>query len=135
MTPRRIHARTPLAGWFLAVLAFVAWPLAFLHDATTSHAVCPEHGEVVDVPEAHEAAEVEHDHGDGPRVGPGASGEGDHGHCPFVLLAQPKQAAGAYPHAVRPLFARVESGAVRAREARHASVPLLLLAPKQSPPV
>lgn len=107
------------------------WPAAFWHEASTVHAVCPEHGERLDV-----SAPAEHAHDEdesGPRWTAGAEAE-HHDTCPFVALAQPSS------HAPEARDAGVhlseERGACpAARCERRSSVPLLSLAPKHSPPV
>ena len=130
----RVCQRNPLAGLLTtlaAVLTLFAWPATRVHEATAEHAVCAEHGEVVDVGagDAHGPTSEE-----GERWRAQEEHEDEHGHCPFLLLGQP----GDGPREAQPPCSlRVE----RARatnpgsEVRLASVPLLCLAPKQSPPV
>jgi hypothetical protein len=131
----RRSARQQRLGWLLAALVLLIWPAAFLHEATTVHAVCPEHGERLDVAKSGAlpasvpaGPEEEGEHfGDGDETGA-------HEECPFVLLAQPTSAESHAPE-WRAELRETHAVDVRAAEQRHSSVPLLLLAPKQSPPV
>jgi len=110
----------------LVVLLGAMWPLAAWHEFTTTHAVCAEHGERLDV--AHGATSTPHD---GPVVADLESN--GHDQCPFAPLAQPAEDDGRAPRApvmaciVGPMF-------VRADAPRAPTFPLYLLAPKQSPP-
>jgi hypothetical protein len=118
-------------GWLLAVLATLVGPSALWHEATTVHAVCPDHGEILDaghdVPVS--AAPV-----DGPSWTQEESGEGAHEECAFVALSQPSSPTSAPPPAG--VFLQEAGGAdAPGSEVRFVSIPLLLLAPKQSPPV
>lgn len=127
--PTRLEQRL---GWLLVVLATLVWPSALLHEATTLHAVCPEHGELLDV-EAHDSTA----HGDeaaGLRlVAPGGE-DGGHELCPFVALGQPAAPSGEVPlRASR--FPGSAALAEAGSEHRFQSIPILCLAPKQSPPL
>lgn len=124
--------RRPDLGWVLSILALLVMPVASWHEATTVHEICAEHGEVLDV-----AAPLEHAE-DAEAAGPqwSASDEehGEHELCPFLQLGQPTSPPPETPlGAGRPVETAVATP--RVEHARHASVPLLCLAPKQSPPV
>lgn len=128
--PRRSRLASLLGG-LAALLTLIAWPATRVHEATTEHAVCAEHGEVIDLA----AADA---HGPPPEEGERWRARAEHGdeheHCPFLVLGQAGAAAGEG----RPASARlVEAarGKNPGSEVRLASVPLLCLAPKQSPPV
>jgi hypothetical protein len=119
-------------GWLLAALVLLVWPAASWHESTTVHAICPEHGERLDVASTDApsgaAPTDEHD-----AEGAGNGAEGAHEECPFVLLAQPTSSdCGAPQWRIEALEPRAHVASV-AHEA-HRSTPLLLLAPKQSPP-
>jgi len=135
--PIRARARrrgTRLAGvlvWLAAVVTLVAWPATRVHEATAEHAICAEHGEVVDVaagdahgpmPEEGERWHAQDEHGD------------EHGHCPFLVLGQPGDETREERPA-RSLSVAEARPTNPGSEVRLASVPLLCLAPKQSPPV
>jgi hypothetical protein len=115
----------------LATLVLLVWPAVSWHESTTVHAICPEHGERLDVTstDAPSGSADAHD-----ADGAGNDAEGAHEECPFVLLAQPTSSdCGAPQWRAEPLEVRTHVTSV-AHEA-HRSTPLLLLAPKQSPPV
>jgi hypothetical protein len=119
-------------GWLLVVLAALVWPSALLHDATTAHAVCPEHGELLDVG-AHDPSADEDPH-EGSRLAAAGESGGEHELCPFVTLGQP----AALPVDVPPGEGLVAEPVVLVRiggEQRFQSIPILCLAPKQSPPL
>lgn len=119
-----------LAALF-AVLVLGVWPAAFWHEATTVHEVCAEHGELVDV-SGLEGAPGE-GAGEEPLWGEPEEHEGEHEHCPFVTLGQPSSPAPA----VRDAGARLDEAVAALPQwsrARRVSVPILLQAPKQSPP-
>jgi hypothetical protein len=119
-------------GWLLVVLAAFVWPSVLLHEATTFHAVCPEHGELLDV----EFAPGGSDHGPdepGVRLSAAENEEGAHELCPFVVLGQPASPAQDVP--CGRILGEEPLGPVEiAREFRFQSIPILRLAPKQSPP-
>jgi hypothetical protein len=119
-------------GWALAILALLVLPVASWHEATTLHEVCPEHGETLDVtaPRGDHAPTTEGE----PCLSAAEGEHAEHELCPYVPLGQPSsQAPEARLAEVRLPETRHE--VARAHHARHASIPLLLLAPKQSPPV
>lgn len=122
----------PDLGWVLTILALLVLPVASWHDVTTLHEVCPEHGETLDVAVLPGAAEQPSD--EGPRWSAGEAGHGTHDVCPFVQLGQPSSPAPEVELArALPRPARVEAALAHCE--RHAPIPVLLLAPKQSPPV
>ncbi|NOT30776.1 MAG: hypothetical protein HOP15_10060 [Planctomycetes bacterium] len=120
-----------LAALFAALVLGV-WPAAFWHEATTVHEVCAKHGELVDVSGPEDAPSE--GAGEGPLWGEPEEHEGQHEHCPFVTLGQPSPPAPA----VRDVGVRLDEAAAvppQWSQARRGSVPILRLAPKQSPPV
>lgn len=119
---RRTRASTL---WLVALLVSV-WPLAVWHELTTMHAVCSEHGEVLDV-----ALRAEGEPEDGPRLIDLDYDE--HDPCAFASLAQPAGDGGGGPGV------RIEALVGRGQAAwpafvRAPAYPRYLLAPKQSPP-
>lgn len=124
--------RRPDLGWVLAILALLVLPVASWHEVTTVHEVCPEHGETLDVAAAPGAPAAPSD--EGPRWSPGDAGHGAHDVCPFVQLGQPSTPAPEVALApTRPCAPKAE--VAPAHRERHAPISVLLLAPKQSPPV
>lgn len=119
-------------GWLLVALAAFVWPSILLHEATTFHAICPEHGELLDVEFAH----ADSDHGPedpGVRLSAAESENDAHELCPFVVLGQP--ASPAYDVPCGRILGKEPLVPVEvAREFRFQSIPILSLAPKQSPP-
>jgi hypothetical protein len=149
--------RTRRTGGLALALCFLVSQLAgFLHLATERHEVCADHGELVHAgpeagghahaPEAggraHTAVSAAdpHDHASAPggergpllEGGAGAS-TGAHAHCGLLPVLDPRQrppeASSAEPAPL--VFTALQVGGPRPA---HASVPLLLRAPKQSPP-
>jgi hypothetical protein len=119
-----------LAALF-AVLAVSVWPAAFWHEATTVHVVCAEHGELVDVP-APGCASNESDEL-GADLDAQAPEEHGHDHCPFVTLGQPSEPAPV-ARAAGVRLVEVAGVCPPGGQTRRVSVPILLQAPKQSPP-
>jgi hypothetical protein len=123
-------------GALALVLAFLASQLAgLLHLALERHEVCAAHGELVHAA-AGDAEPGRERRADDPR-GLGLSGApepGEHNHCGVLPAIQPKHPTVASSPSPVPapavLVARVALPAWNARS----SVPLLLLAPKHSPP-
>lgn len=121
----RKHPRA-LVLWLVALLVSV-WPLAAWHELTTTHAVCAEHGEVLDVAQGGEG-ELE----DGPRLVELDFDE--HDPCAFAPLAQPAGGAGGAPRLqAGPQLVRCE--VARTEPPRPEAFPRYLLAPKHSPPI
>lgn len=115
---------------FAALLAVCAWPATRIHEATVQHAVCAEHGELVDVAEESHSR----DPGEGERWASAGPDEEVHEHCPFLALGQPGDPISGAPIRGARLVAAARSLPPSSVEG-FASVPLLCLAPKQSPPV
>lgn len=111
--------------WLCALLGSV-WPLHAWHGLTTVHAVCAEHGELLDLPLA-----AEHEPEDGLRLN-GLEGE-EHDACAFAPLAQPAGDGSPRPCLERVLVP-VPLDARGPETPRAPTVPRYLLAPKQSPP-
>jgi len=120
-------------GWLFAGLSLFAWQAGAWHDATTVHRVCAEHGEVLDAG-ARASAERSHpeERPQGPAWSAGLERE-EHAACPLVVLGQPASTA---PEPVAGAGRPCQPGPapLRGIETPRSSIPLLLLAPKQSPP-
>jgi len=105
---------------------------SFLHHSTERHEVCEEHGELVHGPGVETDAEEPAEEGPLARRSEGAGTE--HGHCQLTLALRTEVAhvGAAGPSPIAPPVALSthvgESAALR-------GVPLILEAPKQSPPV
>lgn len=118
-------------AWLLIGLALVVWPAALLHEATTLHEICPEHGEILDV--AKSSPVPDETHGGEPGWTSSGQTDGHHELCPFLTLGQPSSPLPQVRvSGVRLLETAIVSSGVR--EARILSIPILLLAPKHSPP-
>jgi hypothetical protein len=123
---REVGRRRWLGRLLLGLLCFV-WPLSRWHELTTTHEVCAEHGEVLDV-----GSSLEQELGDEPILV--ERDESDHDPCAFAPLAQPNEAGGGAPRIVaEPVL--VGLGAGRPETPRAEIFPRYLLAPKQSPPI
>ena len=126
------------------VLTFLLTQLAgVLHLATERHAVCEDHGELVhgDAVHAHTdgalaAAEPteEGEHGSRPTL-ESVDAPGEHAHCDQLPAAQPKQRAGPDLASAIDWPAPVASALPPSARCGWRPVPLLLQAPKLSPPV
>ena len=123
-----LRVASSLAAVGLALLASLA---GRLHEVLEPHAICVEHGDVVELagaPEVHDDA-----HDGGPRWSRLQADRRDHEHCPFAALGR-----GRALHAVCAPSVSIGTGYSLERprpsvEVRQ-SVPLLSLAPKHSPP-
>ena len=122
-------------GALTLVFAFLLAQLAgFVHLAFEQHAVCAEHGELLHVADSGALpAQETSEHPVGPVANGDAEGS-EHGHCGVLPAVQQKHkpAAGPLAHSFAP--AALVLYAPSSSEVAHAAVPLLLLAPKQSPP-
>lgn len=135
------HApRAPLA-WLVRVLSLAlltltasAQVLPALHQLTTRHVVCAEHGELTHVSGAEIEASSE-PRGVDPTLRAAATVEDEHEHCAVPALgSSPALAPGDGASACLTLDAsapRVGAGSPRAES----SLPLLAVAPKLAPPV
>ena len=133
-----LKRRAP-AAWLRLLVGFLLlqlvgaqlWPA--LHHALFTHAVCAEHGELVHVT-AHE------DHGsgaptDGTSIGPLNAGDDDaHDHCQLPPGTHESAAKPSDPALLGPATAAAEVPALAQGDELVCSIPLLALAPKQSPP-
>ncbi|HCF58161.1 MAG TPA: hypothetical protein DFS52_09230 [Myxococcales bacterium] len=103
------------------------------HSLKTTHAFCPEHGEVVDLELGAAALVASEDQGPRLDAGPRVSHHHDHDHCLAALFVRAATAPAAVdldglaPPA--PLSRRWE-----AFQGHPSAIPLLHLAPKSSPP-
>jgi hypothetical protein len=118
----------------LLSLALVAAELETVaHGLKTTHAFCPEHGEVVDVELGAVAPVASEDVGRRLEAGPTVSHHHDHDHCMAALFV--RAATAPVPAALgnlappAPLIRRWA-----ASQGHPPAIPLLHLAPKSSPP-
>ncbi|MEQ1892926.1 MAG: hypothetical protein ABL998_10315 [Planctomycetota bacterium] len=117
-------------AWILVGFLCLVWPLASWHELTTSHEVCAEHGELLDVGSGAQAPDEADE--DGPRYLAGS--DETHDPCQFAPLAQP--ATGSLREPVFAQVRAVEFVVSSPLEAPRApGFPRYLLAPKQSPPI
>jgi hypothetical protein len=141
----KINARSRLVRALLlsALLLFGALAQT-VHESTVVHAICPEHGEILDVGPRVDAsvAVAAHEHATGAHAtargedGPRAQSSGaqaGHDECLFATLLKADSVTwiGAPSHPV-PLAREARDEAVDA--ARVAAIPTLSFAPKHSPP-
>jgi hypothetical protein len=114
---------------------------AFLHFFTVGHSACPEHGELVHAALGHPATAASSLDSPG-RVkggtierGPESDAAHEHDHC-MICSQRREHATLQRAPVVVPPHLGAELGLARDGSARiHSSVPLYLLAPKNSPPV
>jgi hypothetical protein len=105
------------------------------HEAFVPHRICAEHGEIVEVSGSiaprHQAAESS---AHTPRISDSKSRETSHEHCGLAWFGRIQellvdaQLAASLPPSQPQVSAPCEAACA------HTSVPLLMLAPKQSPP-
>jgi hypothetical protein len=123
-------------GALALVWAFLASQMAgFLHLALERHEVCADHGELVHA--AGDDAGPARERAAGEPSGAqlyGAAERGEHGHCGVLPAIQPKHLAVASSMPALPGPAALAAQVVCAPWNARSSVPLLLLAPKHSPP-
>jgi hypothetical protein len=123
----------------LCALFAVAQLASFAHEALNSHVVCAEHGEFIHV--AHATASVDAPAASRHATAPQARssnkprGAAEHEHCGLTTLNRQRSLAfheaASVAAAPAPSIARA---AVRL-DVEHSPIALLLLAPKQSPPL
>ena len=122
----------------LCALFGLAQIASFAHDVSSPHAVCAEHGEVIHVERAAiTAAPVLAAHrGHAPMLRNAAPGTHvDHEHCGLATLSR-QRALGFHDFtsvAVAPTCSPAPQSVPAAAD--RSTIPLFLLAPKQSPPV
>jgi len=106
---------------------------SLVHHVTTRHAVCPEHGHVVDLESApHQERSKSEDAESGLSEGPTLGSEHAHHHCGVVDFLPVGALSPRRPVSEQRLVAalpRLELG-----RSGGGTIPLLLLAPKSSPP-
>jgi|SRR6185503_6976081 len=131
---RRPPHSTRLSGALAIALLLAASFGGKLHEALVPHALCAEHGEPVELSAPVATRTVPDSIAHTPRVVDSKSHATSHGHCELVLLGKTKGLLATRIVTV----ARAPSSPrelVRWTSADHeTSVPLLLLAPKHSPP-
>jgi hypothetical protein len=123
----------------LIALLFFAGIADSIHESQAAHAICPEHGEIIHVATRTQPAPTAHLHAHDcgqPLVLPGAPDAEHHDHC--VLWSFVRASSVALMSRAAPSLWIEEPIVARAPERetiRRDGVPLLLLAPKHSPPV
>jgi hypothetical protein len=139
-TRRRSRASARLAASVLGALA--AWLIAgthlasSLHFALVSHQVCAAHGELEHVDSAHAGGEHAHGVADPGPAYRGAADDVEHRQC--GLLGAPREELAVAPPArlsVAPAARLASKPAPTAAAPAPTRADLLLVAPKQSPPV
>ena len=133
--PREQRARRGIA--LVLALFVLAWFADRAHVAFESHRWCDEHRRVehADVGSGHAAPGCAHPEDAGPQILPGAAVQH---HACAVLLARGEDPPTLLPASATALRAPEPHRAglpARDRSASLGSIPLVLLAPKQSPPV
>lgn len=134
-TPRRLLRAIALCALLLAGLLGDS-----IHRAQVHHAICPEHGELVEVAthtiDASRAKHEETSRCQREHVEAGDESGGDH-HDACFLASMPKaeSVAAAPTLTFEPDFPLVLHAEVSATIATPPSIPRYLLAPKNSPPV
>jgi hypothetical protein len=130
LTPTKVSEAVAIA--LLLVGTFVGK----FHEAFVSHEICAEHGEITehsgDVAQRRLAAECS---SNAPQIGDASeSHEAAHKHCGLAWFGRVQELL-VVPLSVAPLPPSEPKGeALRKTACARQSVPLLLLAPKQSPP-
>lgn len=119
-------------GLALALVCFGGQLSSVVHMITVRHSTCTEHGELIDsdgaTPARRASADTAFEVAD-------ASARHSHDHCP-VSAATPRGNLGVAPVAAAstPAAPRPSAGPARRAIPLPRPVPLLLLAPKSSPP-
>jgi len=126
LDPTRLRGATAVA--LLLVASFVGR----LHEALVPHRICAEHGESIEVARAGSPPQQAPS---GPKVvGSSKSRESLHEHCDLVLLGRAKQVLVLPWMPTGLALSEQEREWIASTGSPEASVPLLLLAPKHSPP-
>lgn len=107
---------------------------AGLHEALVPHAICAEHGEPIEVsPGAlREAAHLPWE--SGLRVEAAGAADETHEHCEIALLEGTKGLFDALPSPGAPAIVALRAAQPAPAARAETSIPLVLLAPKHSPP-
>jgi hypothetical protein len=131
---RRPPHSTRLSGALAIALLLAASFGGKLHEALVPHSICAEHGEPVELSAAVSSQTAPDSDAHTPRLVDSKSHATSHQHCELVLLGKTKGLlAPSIVTVARAASTPRES--VRWTSADHeTSVPLLLLAPKHSPP-
>ena len=137
-TKRARPARLRALVLLVASLNLLGLVSNFAHFLLVRHTVCPEHGELIHAGEpGHEVARSAPEReGKQPGVGAAATAA-SHGHDHCALLSDRRERLALRPHSpsVVPPHETELLAATWTRKSLHAySVPLLFLAPKNSPP-
>ena len=128
---RELRRRRQALLYLALFLVGALW--SFGHEVAVQHAICPEHGEVVDVATSSVAAE-DHDHG--PSFVPGAgSGEAEeHGHCPALSFVRERSVHPEHVPGLRTSACLLAPAIPRPLGSSWQSFARFLLAPNHSPP-
>jgi len=129
--PPSLHRR--LTGFTLVVTLLVANASALVHQLTARHAVCAEHGEIIEVTAAGEQA-LHHTGSQATPVMDGeARSEAAHEHCDVLAELRTRLTPPEHSHSVaipRPVLASAVQSSQHLAELRQ----LYRLAPKSGPP-
>lgn len=125
---RRLMGAGTLA-LFIAAQAGALW-----HEATERHAICAEHGDVVELSGDGSHAPAADTHPVPILAADAALAEADHGHCELFLRRTDSSALSRQPVATLAPVSELSVAAVVIRSAPASTVDLLRLAPKSSPP-
>ncbi len=107
---------------------------ARLHEALVPHAICAEHGEPIEVSPGALREAAHRPHESGPRVEAAGEAEDAHEHCEIALLESAKGLSAALPAPGAPAIVALRAAESWPVARAETSVPLVLLAPKHSPP-
>lgn len=137
---RAAIGRVAKAGFVLLLLTTVviAQISATHHDLTVRHAICPQHGEVIDVDDAVLATGVLSESAQGKQISifGDSSFEGHHQHCLYVSSRGTRDSITLTADPSTDGTVTVDFSARRPLdESAHLSPALYLAAPKHSPPL
>jgi len=126
--------RRLLSALVLAALVLVGRLAESIHSSQVGHVVCPEHGELLHVADAHgHASSTATDVPLGARVVPHA-GAAEHHHCLLATLFWSSGSTWTPAQTAFSLRTLVEVRSVAHSECARFSLPPLSFAPKHSPP-
>jgi hypothetical protein len=133
----RSRARWRAFAFALTVVFGLAQALPVLHFVLVAHRLCAEHGEMLHAAEVDDAASHASDVRPGPapetRLVASANEAHQHEHCGVVVSSHSHGVGLTGPASTNAVLSQVTSADGSARTA-HASIALLLYAPKLAPP-
>jgi len=131
----RRHPSTRLSGALAIALLLVVSFASRLHEALVPHAICVQHGEAIELSPVVRPQRTPEASALRPRlVDASAEPRARHEHCVIVLLGRAKEMLDTHGALALPPAGEPQPCAHGGASSAQLAIPLLLLAPKHSPP-